>query len=107
MAARRAVYIVAGKRTPFGTFGGALKDYSATDLATHATKAALTAGGVKPEIVDSVIFGNVAQTSSDAAYLARHAGLKAGVPIETPALTVNRLCGSGMRVLGADDRALT
>jgi acetyl-CoA acyltransferase 2 len=101
----RAIHIVAAKRTPFGTFGGALKDFSATDLAVVAAKAALQAGGVSPEVVDTVVFGNVAQTSADAIYLARHVGLKSGVPIGVPALTVNRLCGSGFQavVSGAHD----
>ncbi|HEY8376090.1 MAG TPA: acetyl-CoA C-acetyltransferase [Nannocystis sp.] len=95
----RAIHIVAAKRTPFGTFGGALKDLSATDLAVVAAKAALSAGKVSPEVVDTVVFGNVAQTSADAIYLARHVGLKSGVPIPVPALTVNRLCGSGFQAV--------
>uniref|UniRef100_A0A8C5B1N7 Acetyl-CoA acyltransferase 2 n=1 Tax=Gadus morhua TaxID=8049 RepID=A0A8C5B1N7_GADMO len=97
MALLRGVFIVAGKRTPFGAYGGVLKDHSATDLAEHAAKAALAAGGVAPELVNSVIFGNVMQSSADAAYIARHVGLRAGVPIPVPALTVNRLCGSGFQ----------
>ncbi|KAF3695582.1 3-ketoacyl-CoA thiolase, mitochondrial [Channa argus] len=91
------VFIVAGKRTPFGTYGGVLKDHSATDLAEHAAKAALAAGGVAPELINSVIFGNVMQSSADAPYIARHVGLRCGVPIPVPALTVNRLCGSGFQ----------
>lgn len=90
---------LSAKRTPFGTFGGALKDLSATDLGVHAAKAALAAGNVNPADVDTVIFGNVQQTSPDAIYLARHVGLKAGVPKEVPALTVNRLCGSGFEAV--------
>lgn len=101
----RAIYIVAAKRTPFGTFGGMLKKHSATDLGVLAAKAALEAGGVDPSIVDAVCVGNVAQTSTDAIYLARHIGLKSGVPIEVPALTINRLCGSGFQsvINGAQD----
>jgi len=101
----RAIYIVAAKRTPFGTFGGTLKKHSATDLGVLAAKAALEAGGVDPSIIDAVCIGNVAQTSADAIYLARHVGLKSGVPIEVPALTVNRLCGSGFQsvINGAQD----
>uniref|UniRef100_A0A8C7V842 Acetyl-CoA acyltransferase 2 n=1 Tax=Oncorhynchus mykiss TaxID=8022 RepID=A0A8C7V842_ONCMY len=91
------VFIVSAKRTPFGTYGGVLKDHSATDLAEHASKAALAAGGVAPELVNSVIFGNVMQSSADAPYIARHVGLRCGVPIPVPALTVNRLCGSGFQ----------
>eukprot|EP00127_Corallochytrium_limacisporum_P004679 Clim_evm33s172 gene=Clim_evmTU33s172 len=98
-AVRKAVFVVAAKRTAFGTFGGALGAMSATDLAAHATKATMEAGKIDPSIVDTVIVGNVAQTSADAAYLARHAALKAGVPIDVPALTVNRLCGSGFQAV--------
>ncbi|XP_053304207.1 3-ketoacyl-CoA thiolase, mitochondrial [Spea bombifrons] len=97
MALLRGIFIVSAKRTPFGTYGGLLKDHSATDLGEIAAKAALAAGNVAPDLVDSVIFGNVAQTSSDAIYLARHVGLRVGVPIPVPALTVNRLCGSGFQ----------
>ncbi|XP_061673488.1 3-ketoacyl-CoA thiolase, mitochondrial [Syngnathoides biaculeatus] len=97
MSLLRGVFIVAAKRTPFGTYGGVLKDHTATDLAEHAAKAALAAGGVAPELVDSVIMGNVMQSSADAPYIARHVGLRCGVPIPVPALTVNRLCGSGFQ----------
>uniref|UniRef100_A0A4W5QZ79 Acetyl-CoA acyltransferase 2 n=1 Tax=Hucho hucho TaxID=62062 RepID=A0A4W5QZ79_9TELE len=97
MSLIRNVFIVSAKRTPFGTYGGVLKDHSATDLAEHASKAALAAGGVAPELVNSVIFGNVMQSSADAPYIARHVGLRCGVPIPVPALTVNRLCGSGFQ----------
>lgn len=101
----RAIYIVAAKRTPFGTFGGSLKDLTATDLAVIASKAALAAGNVSPEIVDAVCVGNVSHTSADALYMARHVGLRSGVPVPVPALTVNRLCGSGFQSLvnGAQD----
>ncbi|MCA9658423.1 MAG: acetyl-CoA C-acyltransferase, partial [Myxococcales bacterium] len=101
----RAIYIVAAKRTPFGTFGGTLKQHTATDLGVVAAKAALEAGGIDPKIIDAVCVGNVAQTSADAIYMARHVGLRAGVPIEVPALTINRLCGSGFQsvVNGAQD----
>ncbi|XP_064409783.1 3-ketoacyl-CoA thiolase, mitochondrial [Latimeria chalumnae] len=97
MALLRGVFIVSAKRTPFGAYGGLLKDYSATDLAEHAAKAALAAGNIAPDVVNSVIVGNVMQSSTDAAYIARHVGLRAGVPIPVPALTVNRLCGSGFQ----------
>jgi acetyl-CoA acyltransferase 2 len=90
---------LAAKRTPFGTYGGALKDQTATDLAVHASKAALKQSGVALEDVDNVVFGNVMQTSADAIYLARHVGLKAGLPQATPALTINRLCGSGFQAI--------
>ncbi len=93
------IVFLAAKRTPFGTYGGALKDVSATDLAVHAAKAAIKQSGVKAEEIDNVVFGNVIQTSPDAIYLARHVGLKAGLPIAVPALTVNRLCGSGFQAI--------
>lgn len=91
------VYIVAAKRTPFGTYGGVLKDMSPTQLGVVAAEAALTQANLSPEAVDSVVVGNVAQTAADTSYLARHVGLKAGVPIDRPALTINRLCGSGFQ----------
>jgi acetyl-CoA C-acetyltransferase/acetyl-CoA acyltransferase 2 len=100
------VVFLAAKRTPFGTFGGALKDLSATDLAVHASRAALAQAGVSPEAVGHVVFGNVAQTSSDAIYLARHVGLRAGAPVSAPALTVNRLCGSGFEAVVQGARLL-
>ncbi|HLV61522.1 MAG TPA: acetyl-CoA C-acetyltransferase, partial [Fredinandcohnia sp.] len=93
------IVFLAAKRTPFGTFGGALKDLTATDLAVVAAKAALEQSGVAPEDVDHVVVGNVAQTSRDAIYLARHVGLRAGLPERVPAVTVNRLCGSGFEAL--------
>lgn len=95
----KEIWIIAAKRTPFGALSGALKDVSALDLAAHASKAALQQGGVDPAAIDQVILGNVQQTSADAIYGARHVGLKAGVPIEKPALTVNRLCGSGFQAV--------
>jgi acetyl-CoA acetyltransferase family protein len=91
------VFIVGGARTPMTEYSGALKDVSALDLGATAAKATFDRTGVKPEWVDHAVFGNVLQTSSDAIYGARHVALKAGVPIEVPALTVNRLCGSGIQ----------
>jgi acetyl-CoA C-acetyltransferase/acetyl-CoA acyltransferase 2 len=88
---------VAAKRTAFGSFGGTLKSVRATELGAHASRAALAQSGLEPREIDQVIFGNVAQTSADDPYCARHVGLRAGLPIETPALTVNRLCGSGFQ----------
>lgn len=91
------IVFISGKRTPFGAFGGSLKDVSATDLCVASAKASFEAGGVKPEHIDQVIYGNVVQSGADAAYLARHAGLKAGVPVGVGAYIVNRLCGSGFQ----------
>lgn len=95
----REVVFLAGKRTAFGTFGGSLKDFSATDLAVFSARAVLEDSGVDPAQVGHVVYGNALQTSSDAIYLARHVGLRAGVPQEAPAVTVNRLCGSGFQAI--------
>jgi acetyl-CoA acetyltransferase family protein len=93
------VVFLSGVRTGFGGFGGALKDLSATDLGALAGAEALARSGVAPTDVDHVVFGNVLQTSADAPYLARHVGLRVGLPVETPAVTVNRLCGSGFEAV--------
>ncbi|NCN27112.1 acetyl-CoA C-acetyltransferase [bacterium] len=90
---------VAAKRTAFGSYGGTLASFSATDLAVEAAKACLTQSGVKANEIDSIIVGNVVQSSSDAIYLARHVGLKIGMPEDRPALVVNRLCGSGFEAI--------
>ena len=91
------IWFLSAKRTPFGTFGGSLKDLSATDLAVESARAALSQARVTPEDVQHVVYGNVIQTSPDAIYLPRHVGLRAGVPVPVPALGVNRLCGSGFQ----------
>jgi acetyl-CoA acetyltransferase family protein len=91
------VFILGGARTPMTEYVGALKDVSAIELGAIAARAAMERTGVEAGWVDHVIFGNALQTSSDAIYGARHVGLKAGVPQEVPALTVNRLCGSGIQ----------
>lgn len=93
------VVILAGARTPFGNLGGELASLSATDLAVVAAEAALLRSGVQRERIDEVVFGNVIQSSADAIYLARHVGLRTGLPIGAPALTVNRLCGSGLQAI--------
>src|SRR4051812_27963379 len=91
------VFIIGGARTPMTEYAGALKDVSALDLGARASRAAFERTGVRPELVNHVVFGNVLQTSADAVYGARHVALKAGLPVEVPALTVNRLCGSGIQ----------
>src|SRR3979409_1649231 len=93
------VVIVAGARTPMALYTGSFSDVSAIDLAAHASKEAIRRSGVDPAQIDHAIFGNVMQTSADALYGARHVGLKAGLKIETPAVTVNRLCGSGIEAI--------
>ena len=91
------VVILGGARTPMAEYVGAFKDVSALELGAHAARAALDRAGVEPAWIDHVVMGNALQTSGDAIYGARHVGLKAGIPVETPALTVNRLCGSGIQ----------
>ena len=95
----KTIVIAGAARTPFGKFGGALKDYTATDLGVFAAQAAIARAGISPADIDHVIFGNVLQTSADAAYLARHVGLKAKIPVSVSALAVNRLCGSGFQAI--------
>jgi acetyl-CoA acetyltransferase family protein len=93
----RDVFIVGGARTPMTDYVGALKDVSALELGAIAARGAFAKTGVKPEWIEHAVVGNVLQTSSDAIYGARHVALKAGVPVDVPALTVNRLCGSGIQ----------
>ena len=104
----REVVILSGVRTAFGTMSGALKKWSATDLAVATATPALEQAGVAPQDIGHVVYGNVLQTSNDAIYLARHVGLKAAIPQEVPALTLNRLCGSGFQaVVTAAEQILT
>jgi acetyl-CoA acetyltransferase family protein len=93
------IVILEGARTAMAEYGGVFSDISAIDLAAAASREALGRSGTEPGSIEHVIFGNVIQSSSDAAYGARHVGLKAGVPVEVPAVTVNRLCGSGFEAL--------
>ncbi len=97
ISSQHDVVFLAGKRTPFGTLSGSLKDLTATDLAVESAKATLAQAKVSAEEVQHVVYGNVMQTSTDAIYLARHVGLRTGVPVGVGALTVNRLCGSGFQ----------
>ena len=99
MPAATNVVILSAVRTGFGTFGGTLKELSATDLAVHAARAAVARAGVPADLVDHAVVGNALQTSADAIYLARHVALRAGCRVETPAVTVNRLCGSGFEAV--------
>jgi len=91
------IVIVAGKRTPMAEYGGPLRDFTATELAAIASRAAIAQSQFEPQDFHHAVFGNAMQTSGDSLYGARHVGLKAGLPIEMPALTVNRLCGSGIQ----------
>ena len=99
MPAVQDIVFVAGRRTPIGAFLGGLSRVSATELGSTAARGALQAAAVDPALVDAVYFGNVIQSSKDAAYLARHVGINAGVPLATPALTLNRACGSGLEAI--------
>ncbi|HKD86069.1 MAG TPA: acetyl-CoA C-acetyltransferase [Terriglobales bacterium] len=91
------IAIVNGARTPMGRYCGKLREFTAQELGAVAAVEAMRRSGVEPGEIDHAVFGNAQQTSGDAIYGARHVMLKAGVPIEVPALTVNRLCGSGMQ----------
>jgi acetyl-CoA C-acetyltransferase len=99
MRLEKDIVILDGARTPVGTFGGVFKQTTATQLGVVAAKGALERADVSPEDVGNVVIGNVLQTSYDAVYQARHLALQAGVPRDVPALTVNRLCGSGLQAV--------
>jgi acetyl-CoA acetyltransferase family protein len=100
------VYIIDGARTPVGVLQGSLSDVSAIELGIIAAKGAMERSGVDPKLVDYVVLGNVIQSSKDAIYLPRHVALKAGVPVDIPALGVNRLCGSGLQAIVSAAQAL-
>ena len=93
------VVFLSGVRTGFGSFGGTLKDFSATQLGAIAARHAIERSSVEAASFDHAVFGNAQQTSADAIYLARHVALQSGLPNETPAVTVNRLCGSGFEAI--------
>jgi acetyl-CoA acetyltransferase family protein len=95
----RDVVFLSGVRTPFGTYGGTLRDVSAIELGVVASKAALLRASIAPTSIQQTIFGNVLYTSNDSPYFARHVALRSGCPVESPALTVNRLCGSGFQAV--------
>ncbi|RHX96065.1 acetyl-CoA C-acyltransferase [Leptospira yasudae] len=90
------VYIVDGARTPFGKFGGGLKDFSSSELGAITAKETIRKTGVDPNQIEEAIYGNVIQDDKDSAYLARHIALRSGLSEQSSALTINRLCGSGM-----------
>jgi acetyl-CoA acyltransferase 2 len=91
------IVIVAAKRTPFGTFGGSLKNFTPTDLAVAAGKPTILQAGISPHDIDHVVMGNVVQSTADTIYSPRHIGLRLGIPVDVPALGLNRLCGSGFQ----------
>jgi len=100
------VYIIDGARTPVGTLQGSLSDVNAIELGVIVAKAAIERSAVDPQLIDFVVLGNVIQSSKDAVYLPRHVALKAGVPVDIPALGVNRLCGSGLQAIVSAAQAL-
>ena len=93
------IVLLEGVRTPFGSFGGSLKNLTATELGIIAAKGAIKKSGIPADRIYSIVFGNALQTSADALYLCRHVGLGAGIPESAPALTVNLLCGSGLEAI--------
>ena len=103
---QRDIFVVGTARTAIGTFGGSLKDVPNTQLATTAVKAALTRSGVAPDAVGHVVMGNVIPTDTRDAYLSRVAAVESGIPFETPAFNVNRLCGSGLQAIVSAAQAI-
>jgi acetyl-CoA C-acetyltransferase len=99
MSSTREVVVLSGARTAIGGFGGSLKDFPPSDLAALCVREAVKRAGVEPGEVGHVVFGNIIHTDAHDPYLARVAGVKAGLPVETPALTLNRLCGSGLQAI--------
>ena len=99
LAALRDVVVVSGVRTAIGKYGGGLKDVPPADLAAQVTREAVTRAGVQPSDVGHIVFGNIIHTEGRDMYMARVAAINAGLPVETPALTVNRLCGSGLQAI--------
>ncbi len=99
------IVFLSAARTAFGSYGGALADVSAIDFTVVAARAAITRAGIEPAQISQAVFGNILFTAADSIYFARHVALKAGCPVETPALTVNRLCGSGFQAIvsGAEE----
>src|SRR5690606_34255996 len=96
---QRQIYVVGAARTAIGSFGGSLKDQPLSTIATTAVSAALSRSGVDPEAVGHVVMGNVIPTEPKDAYLSRVAAMDSGIPKETPAFNVNRLCGSGLQAI--------
>ena len=93
------VVVLSAARTAIGKYGGSLKEQSPADLATLVAKEAIARSGIEAKQIGHVVFGNVVHTEQKDMYLARVAGVNAGIPVETPALTLNRLCGSGLQAI--------
>jgi acetyl-CoA C-acetyltransferase len=99
MSSQREVVVLSGVRTAIGSFGGSLKDQPPTELAATVVREAVARAGVEPGEIDHVVFGHVINTEARDMYLARYAAVRGGLPVETPALTLNRLCGSGLQAV--------
>lgn len=95
----RDVVVLSGVRTPIGNFGGSLKDQPPSELAAQVVREAVKRAGVEPAEIGQVVFGNIIHTDGHDHYLARVAGVKGGLPVDVPALTLNRLCGSGLQAI--------
>lgn len=106
MSNGRQVVVLSGARTPIGDYGGALKDVAPTDLAAHAIREAVRRANIEPRQVQQLVVGNVIHTEAKDMYLSRVACIRAGLPEETTALTVNRLCGSGMQAIVSAAQAI-
>ena len=100
------IVILSGARTAIGTFGGSLSGFAPIDLATHASKAAIDRAGIAPDQIGHVVFGHVINTEPRDMYLSRVAAINAGIPDTTPAMNVNRLCGSGAQAIVSATQAL-
>ena len=99
MSDTREVVVLSGVRTAIGGYGGSLKDWPPSELAALCVREAVGRAGIEPRDVGHVVFGNIIHTDAHDHYLARVAGVKGGLPVETPALTLNRLCGSGLQAI--------
>ena len=99
MSDTREVVVLSGVRTAIGGYGGSLKEYPPSELAALCVREAVQRSGVEPTDVGHVVFGNIIHTDAHDHYLARVAGVKGGLPVEVPALTLNRLCGSGLQAI--------
>jgi acetyl-CoA C-acetyltransferase len=99
METEREVVVLSAVRTPIGKYGGSLKDLSPTELGAIVTRESVKRAGIEPNEVGHVVFGNVIHTEAKDMYLSRMVAVRGGIPVETPALTVNRLCGSGLQAI--------
>src|SRR4249920_1218374 len=106
MSNQREVVVVSGVRTAIGAYGGSLKDSPPSEMAALCVREAVSRAGIEPREVGHVVFGNVIHTDSHDHYLSRVACIKGGLPVETPALTLNRLCGSGLQAIITASQAI-